>query len=180
MISVIGDVRGMVSVQAIEFVVDPVTKQPPTALTAPLHDQAKRKGPPGRQGAGLYGNVFRISPPLIISKSDVDEVHQDPRRVTRRRRLMTPQPCATPYRSLVFAAETSRCVECADLGPVWTARHPTPSAAPSPRKSGCSPATLAGTLKKTIFVSTGPKTGLQPVPAQSPPRAASRSRDPSA
>ena len=70
--SVIGDVRGMGLMQAIEFVVDPVTKEPATALTARLHDEAKRRGLlVGR--AGLYGNVFRISPPLIISKSDVDE-----------------------------------------------------------------------------------------------------------
>ena len=58
--------------QAIEFVVDQVTKEPATELTARLHDEAKRRGLLVGK-AGLYGNVFRISPPLIISKSDVDE-----------------------------------------------------------------------------------------------------------
>jgi 4-aminobutyrate aminotransferase len=58
--------------QAIEFVVDPVTKEPATELTARLHDEAKRRGLLVGK-AGLNANVFRLSPPLIISKADVDE-----------------------------------------------------------------------------------------------------------
>jgi 4-aminobutyrate aminotransferase len=69
---VIGDVRGLGLMQAIEFVTDPVTKEPATELTARLHDEAKRRGLLVGK-AGLYANVFRLSPPLIISKSDVDD-----------------------------------------------------------------------------------------------------------
>ena len=58
--------------QAIEFVVDPVTKEPATELTSRLHNEAKMRGLLIGK-AGLNANVFRLSPPLIISKSDVDE-----------------------------------------------------------------------------------------------------------
>ena len=70
--AVIGDVRGMGLMQAVEFVVDRVTKEPATELTARLHDEAKRRGLLVGK-AGLNANVFRLSPPLIISRADVDE-----------------------------------------------------------------------------------------------------------
>lgn len=70
--AVIGDVRGMGLMQAIEFVTDRETKEPATEFTARLFEEIKTRGLLVGK-AGLSGNVFRISPPLIISNSDVDD-----------------------------------------------------------------------------------------------------------
>jgi 4-aminobutyrate aminotransferase-like enzyme len=70
--TVIGDVRGMGLMQAVEFVVDRKTKAPASDLTARLLEEIKLRGLLVGK-AGLHGNVFRISPPLIISNSDVDD-----------------------------------------------------------------------------------------------------------
>jgi len=68
----IGDVRGMGLMQGLELVEDRKTKQPATAGTATLMDEARKRGLIVGKG-GLYGNVIRMSPPLNISKADVDE-----------------------------------------------------------------------------------------------------------
>ncbi len=68
----IGDVRGMGLMQAFELVTDRDTKQPAAAATARVMDAARRQGLLVGKG-GLYGNVIRISPPMNIAKSDVDE-----------------------------------------------------------------------------------------------------------
>ena len=69
---IIGDVRGMGLMQALELVRDPVTKEPAPRETAALMENARRQGLLIGKG-GLYGNVIRISPPMNVSKSDVDE-----------------------------------------------------------------------------------------------------------
>ncbi|HRA47473.1 MAG TPA: aspartate aminotransferase family protein [Thermomicrobiales bacterium] len=69
---VIGDVRGMGLMQALEFVTDRTTKEPATAYTARLMDETKRRGLLVGKG-GLYANIFRISPPMIVDCNDVDE-----------------------------------------------------------------------------------------------------------
>jgi 4-aminobutyrate aminotransferase-like enzyme len=69
---VIGDVRGMGLMQAIEFVTDRATKEPATELAARILDQTKERGLLVGKG-GLYANIFRISPPLIVDRSDCDE-----------------------------------------------------------------------------------------------------------
>ena len=68
----IGDVRGMGLMQAIELVEDRETKAPAAAATRKLMDAARREGVLVGRG-GLYGNVIRISPPMNIARSDVDE-----------------------------------------------------------------------------------------------------------
>jgi 4-aminobutyrate aminotransferase len=68
----IGDVRGMGLMQALELVLDRKTKEPAAAQTAQLMEAARENGVLIGKG-GLYGNVIRISPPLNIGKSDVDE-----------------------------------------------------------------------------------------------------------
>ena len=68
----IGDVRGIGLMQAVELVVDRETKEPATELMLRLMDETRRRGLIMGK-AGLYGNVIRISPPLIISNSDVDD-----------------------------------------------------------------------------------------------------------
>ena len=69
--SVIGDVRGMGLMQALELVEDRTTKVPAKAATAQIMESARRNGILIGKG-GLYGNVLRISPPLNIGKSDID------------------------------------------------------------------------------------------------------------
>ena len=68
----IGDVRGMGLMPAMEFVKDPATKEPAAAATNQFMEECRKRGLLVGKG-GLYGNVIRTSPPLNISKSDVDE-----------------------------------------------------------------------------------------------------------
>ncbi|MDE3164650.1 MAG: aspartate aminotransferase family protein [Acidobacteriota bacterium] len=67
----IGDVRGMGLLQAIELVEDRVTKKPAAAQTLALLEAARERGLLLGKG-GLYGNVIRITPPMNIGPSDVD------------------------------------------------------------------------------------------------------------
>ena len=69
---VIGDVRGMGLIQAMELVKDRASKEPAPQETAQLMEEARREGLLIGKG-GLWGNVIRMSPPLNISKADVDE-----------------------------------------------------------------------------------------------------------
>jgi 4-aminobutyrate aminotransferase-like enzyme len=68
----IGDVRGMGLLQAMELVEDRRTKAPATAATAHLLEAARENRIMVGRG-GLYGNVVRLSPPMNIGRSDVDE-----------------------------------------------------------------------------------------------------------
>jgi 4-aminobutyrate aminotransferase-like enzyme len=68
----IGDVRGMGLLQAIELVEDRESKQPAAGATLALMEATRENRLLVGKG-GTYGNVIRISPPLNISKSDVDE-----------------------------------------------------------------------------------------------------------
>lgn len=70
--AVIGDVRGMGLLQAIELVEDRGTKAPDAATTARVMEAARSNGLLVGKG-GVYGNVIRISPPLNIARADVDE-----------------------------------------------------------------------------------------------------------
>jgi 4-aminobutyrate aminotransferase len=70
--ALIGDVRGMGLMQALELVEDRETKEPAARATRELLEAARRNGLLIGKG-GLYGNVVRISPPMNIAKSDVDE-----------------------------------------------------------------------------------------------------------
>jgi 4-aminobutyrate aminotransferase len=68
----IGEVRGMGLLQAVELVKDRQTKEPAAAETNRVMDEAKNRGLLIGKG-GLYGNVLRSSPPLNINNADVDE-----------------------------------------------------------------------------------------------------------
>lgn len=68
----IGDVRGMGMMQALELVKDRTTKEPAVEETARVLEGARRNGLLIGKG-GLYGNVVRMAPPMNISKADVDE-----------------------------------------------------------------------------------------------------------
>jgi 4-aminobutyrate aminotransferase len=69
---VIGDVRGMGLMQALELVKDRETKEPAPEATVQLMERARNNGLLIGKG-GLYGNVIRLSPPLNIARTDVDE-----------------------------------------------------------------------------------------------------------
>jgi 4-aminobutyrate aminotransferase-like enzyme len=68
----IGDVRGMGLMQAIELVEDRDSRQPAPEATAALMEAARENRLLIGKG-GLHGNVIRISPPMNIAKSDVDD-----------------------------------------------------------------------------------------------------------
>ena len=70
--ALIGDVRGMGLMQALELVEDRKTKQPAPAKTSALMEEGRKRGLLIGKG-GFHGNVIRMSPPLNISKADVDE-----------------------------------------------------------------------------------------------------------
>jgi 4-aminobutyrate aminotransferase-like enzyme len=69
---VIGDVRGMGLMQAVELVEDRKTKVPATAATGKLMEAAKREGLLVGKG-GRWGNVIRVAPPMLISDDELDE-----------------------------------------------------------------------------------------------------------
>ena len=68
----IGDVRGMGLMQGIEFVEDRKTKEPSPKKTTAFLEAAKKHGLLIGKG-GLYGNVIRIAPSMLISKSEIDD-----------------------------------------------------------------------------------------------------------
>jgi 4-aminobutyrate aminotransferase-like enzyme len=68
----IGDVRGMGLMQAIELVEDRATKEPAKGKTNQLMEAAKRQGLLLGKG-GLYGNVIRIAPSLLVTEAEIDD-----------------------------------------------------------------------------------------------------------
>ena len=70
---VIGDIRGMGLMQAIECVKDRKTKEPDPQAVLRVFDETRKRGVLIGKG-GLYGNVIRLGPPLIAGRSDVDEL----------------------------------------------------------------------------------------------------------
>src|SRR4051794_1841758 len=69
---IIGDVRGMGLMQAIELVEDRQTKTPAVKQTAAIMEAARENRLLIGKG-GMFGNVLRITPPMNIGRSDVDE-----------------------------------------------------------------------------------------------------------
>ena len=70
---VIGDVRGMGLMQAIECVKDRKTKEPNPQAILKVFEETRRRGVLIGKG-GLYGNIIRLGPPLVATKSDIDEL----------------------------------------------------------------------------------------------------------
>jgi len=68
----IGDVRGMGLMLALELVEDRDSKSPAARETAQLMEAARENRILIGKG-GLYGNVIRISPPLNVARADADE-----------------------------------------------------------------------------------------------------------
>ncbi|MFY9529412.1 MAG: aspartate aminotransferase family protein [Candidatus Acidiferrales bacterium] len=68
----IGDVRGMGMMQALELVKDRQTKEPAPEAATQILERARDNGLLLGKG-GLYANVIRMAPPMNITKADVDE-----------------------------------------------------------------------------------------------------------
>jgi 4-aminobutyrate aminotransferase len=71
--AVIGDVRGMGLMQAIEVVRDRATKEPYPEGVARVFEETRRRGVLIGKG-GYFGNVIRLGPPLVADTSHVDEL----------------------------------------------------------------------------------------------------------
>jgi 4-aminobutyrate aminotransferase len=69
---IIGDVRGMGLLQAIELVEDRKTKAPAVKQTAMLMEAARENRILIGKG-GMFGNVIRLSPPMNVGRGDVDQ-----------------------------------------------------------------------------------------------------------
>ena len=68
----IGDVRGMGLMQALELVEDRKTKEPSPKKAAALMEAAKRQNLLIGKG-GLYGNVLRIAPSMLVTAAEIDD-----------------------------------------------------------------------------------------------------------
>lgn len=69
---IIGDLRGMGLIQGMELVEDRRTKVPATAQTAMAMEVAREHGLLIGKG-GTFGNVLRVTPPMNVGRSDVDQ-----------------------------------------------------------------------------------------------------------
>ena len=68
----IGEVRGMGLMQALEMVEDPETREPSPAIANALLEECRKEHMLVGKG-GLYGNVLRLSPPMLITEAEVGD-----------------------------------------------------------------------------------------------------------
>jgi 4-aminobutyrate aminotransferase len=68
----IGDVRGMGLVMGVELVKDKATKEPAPDLTRKMIDLAAQNGLL-IGSVGVFGNVIRVAPPLVITEAEAHE-----------------------------------------------------------------------------------------------------------
>ncbi len=69
---IVGDVRGRGLVMGVELVKDKATKEPAPELTRKLIDVAAQNGLL-IGSVGVFGNVIRVAPPLVISEDEAVE-----------------------------------------------------------------------------------------------------------
>jgi alanine-glyoxylate transaminase / (R)-3-amino-2-methylpropionate-pyruvate transaminase len=70
---IVGDVRGMGLMQALELVKDRDSKEPHPQAVLQVFEETKRRGVLIGKG-GLYGNVIRTGMPLVATRTHVDEL----------------------------------------------------------------------------------------------------------
>jgi 4-aminobutyrate aminotransferase-like enzyme len=68
----IGDVRGLGSMLALEFVADPATKAPAPALASAVSEAALNRGLL-LITCGVYGNCIRVLVPLVVTDAELEE-----------------------------------------------------------------------------------------------------------
>ena len=69
----LGDVRGQGLVLGLELVSDPAAKTPDAALAQRVVWECARRGLVLIAPIGMYGNVLRVAPPLVITEAEVRE-----------------------------------------------------------------------------------------------------------
>ncbi|GEN33907.1 4-aminobutyrate--2-oxoglutarate transaminase [Aneurinibacillus danicus] len=69
---IIGDVRGLGAMCAMEFVKDKQTKEPNKEIVGTIINEANKRGLI-TLSAGLYGNVIRVLMPLVITDEQLEE-----------------------------------------------------------------------------------------------------------
>lgn len=69
---IVGDVRGLGSMTGFEIVADRKTKEPAAGLARQIRDECARRGVLVTNVGGTYGNVHKISPPLVITDEQLD------------------------------------------------------------------------------------------------------------
>jgi 4-aminobutyrate aminotransferase/(S)-3-amino-2-methylpropionate transaminase len=70
--TLIGDVRGRGSMVGFEVVADRKTKEPSAQLAARIREECSRRGVVASNVGGMYGNVFKLSPPVVITDEQLD------------------------------------------------------------------------------------------------------------
>ncbi|MFC1611520.1 aspartate aminotransferase family protein [Myxococcota bacterium] len=68
----VGEVRGMGLMLAMELVEDRNTKEPAPQKASAMMEETKKEGLLIGKG-GLYGNVLRIAPPMLVTEAEIDE-----------------------------------------------------------------------------------------------------------
>jgi len=68
----IGDVRGLGSMTGFEVVADRKTKEPAAKTALAIRDYCQARGVICSNVGGMYGNVFKFSPPLVITDAQLD------------------------------------------------------------------------------------------------------------
>ncbi len=68
----LGDVRGRGLVMGLELVKDKKTKEPAPELIRPIIDRCAANGLLVGS-VGIYGNVIRVAPPLVITEAQAHE-----------------------------------------------------------------------------------------------------------
>ena len=69
----LGDIRVMGLMGGLEFVTDPETREPAPELTRAITEEALKRGLIMIAPIGLYKNVIRVAPPLVITDEQAQE-----------------------------------------------------------------------------------------------------------
>ena len=69
----LGDVRGQGLVLGLEMVRDKASKEPDRELSRRIVEECWRRGLVLIAPIGMYGNVLRVAPPLVITEAEVQE-----------------------------------------------------------------------------------------------------------
>lgn len=69
----LGDIRGMGLVFGLEMVTDPKSKEPDPGVCRRIVDEAYQRGLCIIAPIGMFGNVIRVAPPLVVTEEQVHE-----------------------------------------------------------------------------------------------------------
>ncbi len=69
----LGDIRVMGLMGGLEFVTDPETREPAPDLTRAITEEALKRGLIMIAPIGLFKNVIRVAPPLVITEAEAKE-----------------------------------------------------------------------------------------------------------